>query len=214
MKDPPKTSFGLLRHTITEWNQSRRIQGQSDSPLTLTGETLALRWGRLLAGNIWSRILSSDLGRARKTTALINQTLNLPVTLDSRLREKDWGKWTGKTMPQLQTEFADLWAKQVPSEWDFCPPGGESFQCVWKRGREALSAASGSWPGEKILVVTHEGMIKSLIYHESTLSDFVKEGQRLMPYHLHRLTFLSGRLAIEHLNFLDLSPAVSSSARP
>jgi len=68
--------------------------------------------------------------------------------------------------------------------------------------------------GRKILVVTHEGMIKSLIYHESTLSDFVKEGQRLMPYHLHRLTFLSGRLAIEHLNFLDLSPAVSSSARP
>ena len=214
MTDYPKTCFGLLRHTVTEWNQSRRIQGQSDSPLTLSGETLALRWGRLLAGKSWSRILSSDLGRARKTTELINQTLNLPVTLDSMLREKDWGKWTGKTMPQLQTEFADLWAKQVPSEWDFCPPGGESFQSVWKRGRQALAAASGCWPGENILVVTHEGMIKSLIYHESTLSDFLKDGQCLMPYHLHHLTFLSGRLAVERLNFLNLSPAFSSSVQP
>jgi len=210
----PETFFGLLRHTITEWNQSRRIQGQSDSPLTLAGETLALQWGRLLAGNTWSRILSSDLGRARKTTELINRTLKLPVSLDFRLREKDWGNWTGKTIAQLKIEFSDIWAKQIQSEWDFCPPGGESFQSVWKRGWEALAAASGSWPGEKILVVTHEGVIKSLIYHESTLSDFLKDGQCLMPYHLHHLTFLSGRLAVERLNFLNLSPAFSSSVQP
>ena len=209
----PETFFGLLRHTITEWNQSRRIQGQSDSPLTLAGETLALQWGRLLAGNTWSRILSSDLGRARKTTELINWTLKLPVTFDFRLREKDWGNWTGKTMAQLKMEFTDIWAKQIQSEWDFCPPGGESFQSVWKRGWEALAAASGSWPGEKILVVTHEGVIKSLIYHESTLSDFLKEGQCLMPYHLHCLTFLSDRLAIERLNFLDLSQTSTSSVQ-
>lgn len=215
MTHPPKTCFGLLRHTVTEWNQIRRIQGQSDSPLALTGETLALQWGRLLAGNSWSRILSSDLGRARKTTALINRTLHLPVSLDSRLREKDWGEWTGKTIGQLKTAHAGIWEKQVPSEWDFSPPGGESFRSVWERGRQALAAASGKWPGEKILVVTHEGMIKSLIYHESTLSVCPKDGQPLMPYHLHCLTFSSGNLAIEHLNFLDLSsPAFSASVQP
>jgi broad specificity phosphatase PhoE len=206
----PPTSFGLLRHTITEWNQCRRIQGQSDSPLTLTGEALALQWGRLLAGKSWSRILSSDLGRARRTTELINRTLNLPVALDSKLREKDWGKWTGKTVAQLKMEFADIWAKQVPSEWHFCPPGGESSLSVWKRGREALAAASVNWPGEKILVVTHEGMIKSLIYHESTLSGILKNGQFLMPYHLHCMTFLSGNLEIECLNDMDLSPAFAA----
>ena len=210
----PKTSFGLLRHAVTEWNQSRRIQGQADSPLTLAGETLAMRWGRLLAGNSWSRILSSDLGRAQNTTRLINQTLDLPVTLDSRLREKDWGKWTGKTMAQLKEASADLWKKQKPSEWDFCPPCGESFQNVWKRGHEALAAASSCWPGENILVVTHEGMIKSLIYHDNTLSDFLKNGQTLMPYHLHRLIYLRGRLAVECLNFLNLSPECFPSPLP
>jgi broad specificity phosphatase PhoE len=200
------TTFGILRHSVTEWNQSRRIQGHLDSPLTLTGEALALGWGRLLAGRPWSRILSSDLGRARKTTGLINQALNLPVTLDARLREKDWGKWTGKTVAQLKLEFDKIWAAQMPSDWDFIPPGGESSQNVWKRGREALAAASANWPGEHILVVTHEGMIKSLVYHESTLPANLKNGQSLMPYHLHRMTFRSGNLAIECLNFLDLSP--------
>ena len=208
MTHHPNTRFGLLRHTKTEWNQSRRIQGHSDSPLTLTGETLALYWGQLLAGGTWSRVLSSDLGRARKTTELINQTLKLPVTLDIRLREMDWGKWTGKTIARLKVEFADIWAQQMLSEWDFRPPGGESFQSVWKRGREALDVASGKWPGEKILVVTHEGMIKSLIYHESTLSDFLKDTQCILPYHLHCLTFLNGRLAVERLNFLNLSPQI------
>ena len=210
----PKTCFGLLRHAATEWNRSRRIQGQSDSPLTWPGEISAQLWGRLLAAHAWSRILSSDLGRARRTTELINRTLNLPVTLDPGLREKDWGEWTGKTMAQLKMELADIPEKQMPSEWDFCPPGGESFQCVWKRGLQALAAASGRWPGEEILVVTHEGMIKSLIYHESTLSDFRKHGLCLMPYHLHRMAFLNGRLAVEGLNFLNLSQADTASVQP
>lgn len=206
-----KTCFGLLRHTVTEWNLIRRIQGHADSPLTLTGKTLALHWGQLLAGSSWNRILSSDLGRARKTTELINQALKIPVTLDSRLREMDWGKWTGKTITQIKMDFADIWAEQMLSEWNFCPPGGESFQSVWKRGLESLAAASDCWPGENILVVTHEGMIKSLIYHESTLSDFLKDAQRLKPYYLHRMTFLNGRLAVDRLNYLNLSPEIAVS---
>ncbi len=212
MTPHPKTCFGLLRHALTEWNQSRRIQGQSDSPLTPAGEAHALRWGRLLSDMSWSRILSSDLGRARKTTELINLTLNLPVILDSRLREKDWGKWTGRTVAQLKTEFADIWASQAPSDWDYCPPGGESSQSVWKRGREALDAASGCWPGDNILVVTHEGVIKSLIYHESTLSGSRKD--KLMPHYLHRMIFLNGSFAVSHLNDVDLFAAVSESVRP
>jgi len=207
------TFFGLLRHTVTEWNQIRRIQGQSDSPLTSAGEALALEWGRLLSGKSWSRILSSDLGRARKTTGLINRALNLPVSLDPRLREKDWGEWTGKTVAQLKMEFSDIWAKQMPSKWDFCPPAGESSQSVWKRGREALATASVKWPGKKILVVTHEGMIKSLIYHESTLSGVPENGQCLMPHHLHCMIFSSGGLAIERLNALDLSSALAASVQ-
>lgn len=184
----------------------RRIQGQADSPLTAKGESMALEWGRLLSGNIWHRIISSDLGRARETADRMNRTLNLPITHDTRLREMDWGKWTGYTVADLKIEFSEQWAEQTSYEWDFRPPDGESFRDVWKRGFQSLIDASHSWPQENILVVTHEGMIKSIIYHKSTLSDFINNGQGLQPYHLHCLALSNGRLLVERLNYINLSP--------
>jgi len=205
MTDSAKTFFGLLRHAVTEWNALRRIQGQADSPLTPAGRSMALEWGKLLAGYGWHRILSSDLGRARDTAGRINRTLNLPVTADTRLREMDWGKWTGYSVSELKTAFPDQWSEQTALEWDFRPPGGESFRDVWQRGIDVLREASGTWPGENILVVTHEGVIKSILYHKTTLSDLIANGQGLLPYHLHCLVFSDGRLSVERLNSLSLS---------
>ena len=91
------TRFALLRHGKTEWNQKKRIQGQEDSPLTAEGRTEAGQWGLKLKDVLWNRVLTSDLGRAMETATLINQVLKVPLFQDSRLREQDWGKWTGKT---------------------------------------------------------------------------------------------------------------------
>ncbi|MFO7497275.1 MAG: histidine phosphatase family protein, partial [Desulfobacterales bacterium] len=44
--------------------------------------------------------------------------------------------------------------------WGFRPPGGESRHEVWRRGRAALMAGARRWPGETLLGVTHEGVIK------------------------------------------------------
>ena len=199
------TRFGVLRHATTEWNLARRLQGQEDSPLTPEGESLALGWGRFLAQYSWNRILSSDLGRAQKTAALINRTLHLPLSLNSGLREMDWGQWTGRTLAEIQRECAPEWKMQIESQWFFCPPGGESHEAVWKRGRQALAEASGIWPGENILVITHEGMIKSLMYHKSTVSAVPKSELNPRPYCLHQLTFGGGTLAVIHSNFVDMS---------
>lgn len=206
MTNDTKTSFGLMRHAVTEWNTLRRIQGQADSPLTTTGQSMALEWGRLLAGWGWHRILTSDLGRAGDTAERINRNLNLPITADDRLREMDWGKWTGFTVSELKASYPEEWAEQTALEWDFRPPGGESFRDVWQRSIAVLIEAAGAWPEENILVVTHEGVIKSIVYHKTTLSDLIANGQGLLPYHLHRLAFSNGQLSVERLNHLNLSP--------
>lgn len=205
MSDDTKTSFGLMRHAVTEWNTLRRIQGQADSPLTTAGQSMALEWGKLLAGWGWHRILTSDLGRAGDTAERINRNLNLPVTADDRLREMDWGKWTGFSVSELKAAYPEQWAEQTALEWDFRPPGGESFRDVWHRSIAVLQEAAGAWPGENILVVTHEGVIKSIIYHKTTLSDLIANGQGLLPYHLHCLAFSNGQLSVERLNHLNLS---------
>ncbi len=109
MQDQLKiTRFGLIRHAQTVWNREKKVQGHSDSPLTLEGELQASRWGKILDQFPWNRLLASDTGRALATAEIINAYLKIPLTIDSRLREQDWGHWVGKTIPQIKAEAPQL----------------------------------------------------------------------------------------------------------
>ncbi len=199
------TRFGLVRHAQTIWNREKKIQGQSDSPLTSDGKTQALRWGRLLKQFSWNRILASDIGRAMETAKIINQALNLSLQTDSRLREQDWGDWVGKTISQIQTEAPRMLDEQINSGWRFCPPGGENRKSVLARSQRALQEAFGRWPGENILVVTHEGVIKSLVYHLCGRKFLPSEPPLLKSYRLHWLVYDRDGLRLEAVNALALS---------
>ncbi|WP_373501065.1 histidine phosphatase family protein [Desulfococcus sp.] len=198
------TRFGVMRHAPTFWNRERRIQGQSNSPLTLEGERMARQWGEMLRRFGWDRILTSDLERTRHTAELINLVLKLPLTSDIRLREKDWGEWTGKTILQIRVQSGDHLATMESAGWGFRPPGGEDRTEVWERGHHALTEASRRWAGQRILVVTHEGMIKCLVYRLTGRSFFPTEPPILRRGHLHQLSHGLGGMVIEELNVLPL----------
>jgi len=198
------TRFGLVRHAQTVWNREKRIQGQSDSPLTSDGESQALRWGRMLKQFSWNRILASDIGRARETAKIINQALNLSLQTDSRLREQDWGQWTGKTISQVNTDTPRELDAQVRAGWAFCPPGGEGRRSVLERGCLALQEAAEKWPGDDILVITHEGVVKSLIYHLCGRKYLPGEPAIIKPYQLHRLVHDKKGLKVEEMNALAM----------
>ena len=57
----------LVRHGETQWNAERRIQGQSDSPLTAKGEQQAMQVGERARSFGITHVISSDLGRTRRT---------------------------------------------------------------------------------------------------------------------------------------------------
>jgi probable phosphoglycerate mutase len=59
----------LVRHGETQWNAERRIQGQSDSPLTL-GERQAWQVGERARTLGITHIIASDLGRTRRRQRL------------------------------------------------------------------------------------------------------------------------------------------------
>ncbi len=158
------TIFGLVRHGRTTWNEEHRIQGRMNSPLSPAGRKAARRWGEQLARFPWQRILASDQGRARETVALINRRLGLPVHFDARLREQDWGRWSGLTFARLHELHGEELRQQVAAGWDFRPPGGESRREVLARARAALADGWRRWPGGQVLVVCHEGIIKCLLY--------------------------------------------------
>ena len=202
--DHSLTRFGLIRHARTEWNLQKRIQGQLDSPVAPEGAKQAGKWGNILEPFGWNRILSSDTGRALKTAELINETLRIPIHPEPRLREMDWGLWTGKTVAQLRLETPRLLAEQEASGWGFCPPGGEVLETVWQRSRQALQEAAEKWPGRQILVITHEGVIKSLIYRFNSHQVLRNEPHRMRAGHLHLLVHDRQELHLEKINAFKL----------
>lgn len=199
------TRFGLIRHAETVWNRERRIQGHQDSPLTPDGEMMADAWGLMLRSFHWDRILSSDTGRAVATAVRINAHLNLPIDTHSRLRELDWGRWTTKTVAQLREEEGELVAAQEQAGWDFQPPGGESRRSQLERSRQVLLEAANQWPGHTILVVTHEGVIKSLAHFLAGAVSLPAAASGVQPYRLHWMSAADGRLSLDGLNALVLA---------
>lgn len=202
---PPATTFDLMRHAPTRWNMIKRIQGIGDSELTDQGERLAEQWGRRLAPLGYDRILASDLGRAQKTAQLLNTILRLPMSTSDKLREMDWGEWTGLTLRQLKTDKRTILAKMVHAGWDFQPPGGESRRAVRQQVTLALQEAAAAWPNRNILVVTHGGVLKAIIYGLSQRAYLPSEPPLLLPGHLHRLNVADGSLCLEAVNALDLN---------
>jgi probable phosphoglycerate mutase len=201
---PTTTRFGLIRHAQTIWNREKRIQGQQDAALTPEGDRLARNWGLQLMTMNWDQILSSDTGRALKTAERINEALKLPISSDPRLREQDWGSWTGKTKIELEREAPEDLAKAMLMGWEFRPPAGENRHEVWLRSLKALTSGAANWPGKTILVVAHEGVIRSLIYRLSGRQFLPTETPLIRPHHLHWLILDSTGLQIEQMNALAL----------
>jgi probable phosphoglycerate mutase len=75
---------------------------------------------------------------------------------------------------------------------------------VWHRSRSALIEAANRWRGGTILILTHEGVIKSLIYRLSGRHFLPDEPALLKSYNLHWLVFSNNVLRIEKVNALAL----------
>jgi broad specificity phosphatase PhoE len=138
------TTLLLVRHGETDWNAEGRLQGHTDRPLSNYGRRQARELAEELAGEPLDAIYASDLARARETAEIVGERLDLPVTLDPELREKDWGTWEGLT----------------PAERDRVELVGESTEAHQKRILRALERIAEGHPGGRVLVVTHGGSMR------------------------------------------------------
>jgi len=205
--DTSVTTFGLIRHGTTIWNEKKKIQGHKNSPLTPKGISLARQWGMDLKKISWDLIIASDLGRAMETAQYINEALNVPIISDHKLIEQDFGSWAGKTIQQIIAISSDMLLSQQEAGWNFCPPNGEKRSSIWKRSSKALINAHGKWPNSKILVISHEGVIKSLIYKLSGRLFLPSEPALLKERYLHFIKCNWKGLQIKQINAVKLATA-------
>jgi probable phosphoglycerate mutase len=147
----------VWRHGRTEWNDTGRFQGHTDTPLDAVGHAQAKAAAALLAAYAPRCVVSSDLARARDTAAY----LGLPVTCDERLREVDVGEWAGLSRPEIAERFPETWAGWLRGE-DVRREGGETLAEVEARALAAVASVPAG-DGGPLVVVTHGGTSRALV---------------------------------------------------
>jgi uncharacterized phosphatase len=148
------TLIYFVRHGETEWNRERRIQGTTDIPLNDTGRAQARETGRLLAGRDWDLVVSSPLSRAHETATIIAAELAMgePLIL-AEVAERNYGAAEGLDHDQVDELFPG----------DSSVPGRESREEVTSRVIPAIVALAEQHPGKSIVVVSHGGVIRSVL---------------------------------------------------
>ena len=140
----PRPTIYYIRHGQTAWNVTGRLQGRHDEPLNARGNEQARHCGKILR-DLFARegispaglnYISSPLGRARETMALLRPVMGLPAEgyeADERLAEISFGEWEGFTIAQLHERDPARIAQREHDKWNFVPPGGESYKHVSER---------------------------------------------------------------------------------
>lgn len=150
------TTFGLIRHGMTDWNAAGRLQGQQNIPLNETGRGQASTLGERLKQERWDLIVSSDLSRAKETADIIAGIAGIgPVLADRRLRERTWGRLDGTTLEEREAAYG--------ADWEKLDHGIETSGQMLKRGIECLEELHAAYPGKRVLVVTHGAFIAVLL---------------------------------------------------
>jgi probable phosphoglycerate mutase len=146
------TDLILVRHGETEWNRLRRVQGRTDIPLNETGREQARATARRLADDRFDAVAASPLSRAAETAQIIADGLGIgPVELIDDLVERNYGEAEGMTGEDIDTR----WGGKLEAQ--------ESRDEILARVKPALLALAARHPGQRVLVVSHGGVIGSLI---------------------------------------------------
>lgn len=155
----------LIRHGVTLWNRSARIQGISDVELSPEG----LRQAELLAKNFpfdkVDAVYSSDLSRAKTTAKFVADKFNLPVQTTSELREVDFGSWEGKYFSDLEKSEPDNLKIFYTAPDELRLARAETFQQAQSRAMSAIKKiiAYHELDGDSRIVAVAHGSINRTI---------------------------------------------------
>jgi probable phosphoglycerate mutase len=174
-----ETTIFLVRHGETVDNARQIMQGQTQGELNQRGREQAEQVARRLASEPLDVIVASDLHRAIQTAEVIAEPHGLPVVTTPLLRERDWGSFTGRFIPDLRNE---VWPDDIESE-----------DALLERARSFLINMTATYPGKRVVAVGHGIINKAVlaVYAQCTM----REVQRMMNAEVRILTMSSERAA-------------------
>jgi alpha-ribazole phosphatase len=155
----------LVRHGQTDWNLTRRFQGQSDVPLNQTGIHQAEQVAKRLSAEKIDFIYSSDLSRAFETAQICRSGFqpDIPIQADPCLREVNFGAWEGLTYNAIKEKYPDSLATWERDVYSSSPPNGETLEDLTKRVQSFLDDLLQKHNDQTVLVVAHGGVLQVMI---------------------------------------------------
>ena len=149
------TVLYLARHGETVDNANQILQGRTQGMLNEKGQEQAENLAKSLDGIQIDAVIASDLKRAIDTAEVIAKRRSLPLITIPLLRERDWGAFTGRFIPDL---------KDVP--W---PDDVESMDAMMERARLFMDWLRRDYSQKTVVAVGH-GIINKVIqavYHNT-----------------------------------------------
>ena len=135
------TTLYLVRHGETVDNVRQIMQGQTQGQLTPNGILQAQQVADEMRLVPLDAVISSDLKRSVDTARIIAEPHGLEVVQTPLLRERDWGGFTGRFIPDLKGE---TWPDDI-----------ETLENLLSRAGEFIAYVRDAFPGKKVLAVGH-----------------------------------------------------------
>lgn len=149
--------FYFLRHSTTQWNIDKRLQGRTDIPLAPQG-IKHLQQHNIPASFTDMRWFCSPLQRARQTAEL----LNLNAASEMALIEMNWGQWEGHTLAELNQQTPEILAREEARGMDLTPPEGETPRQVLQRVSDWAELLSLQDSEQRFGCICHKGIIRAV----------------------------------------------------
>lgn len=170
----------ISRHGQTPWNVDDLVCGRADVPLTEVGLQQAQKLAESAVGKDIQVILCSPLLRARQTAQAVSDAIGVPIQIDERLIEMDFGTFDGTS--RFGDEFQ--WVRaQMSTRF----PGGESGFDLCYRVYGLLYEIKEKYPDKNVLLVCHNcvsRMVRSFFMNMSTqeYGDYHAPNAELVEY--------------------------------
>lgn len=154
----------VVRHGETVWNLENKVQGITDIPLTEKGKNEAEKLQNLVKSLNIDVVISSPLIRAKETAKILIDS-KLPINIDDRIKERDWGFNEG-----VDIDLVDKW-----DCWDvILNTKVQNIECIQDfmyRVSSFIEDIKIKYKDKNVLVVTHSAVSRVIHYLLETIPE-------------------------------------------
>lgn len=193
----------LIRHGETQWNRDQRVQGQCNVGLNETGNRQAVELGKRLRDIDFDAIYSSSSLRTRETAWLAFPDRHEDIVFLDSLREIDLGPWEGRLHAEIAIEEPESQHHFWHMPHLFEVEGAETFYDLQERAMREIRRISRRHFGQRVAVVSHGALIKSVLCHMEGLPMRDLWSWQPLPNCAHNIVRLERDGGAEILQYAD-----------